>query len=206
MNMGNLITKKLAVFCTMLFFLSSLFAFGNEVEPRLNLADAFAESNQEESLTDEQESEIEPVVVGREKWSDKPSVESTKSTSKLKNPSEPNSAAIQELDPLETKQIKTDGIDMEISPPVIPPAINLHRNFEGTLVLKPRTLGFKKSFAFQLENARGRRLAFVDTENIKVIDPLEYQGKRVNILGKLEPVGKGKKDLVIRARILRSID
>jgi len=43
-------------------------------------------------------------------------------------------------------------------------------------------------------------------ENLKVIDPLDYKDKRVNILGKLEPLEEGKKDLVIRARILRSID
>ena len=61
-------------------------------------------------------------------------------------------------------------------------------------------------FPFQLENTQGRRLAFVDTEDLKVIDPLLYKGKRVNILGKLEPIEEGKKDLVIRARILRSID
>ena len=107
---------------------------------------------------------------------------------------------------METKQNKTEGIDMKISPPAIPPAVNLHRNFEGTLVLKPRTLGFEKNYPFQLENTKGRRLAFVDTGNLKVIDPLDFKGKRVNILGKLEPIEEGKKDLVIRARILRSID
>ena len=148
------------------------------------------------------EAEVEPVVVGREKWSDKP----VEQTSKPNTPTESNSVAIQELDPLETKQNKTEGIDMKIAPPVIPPAVNLHRNFEGTLVLKPRTLGFEKDFPFQLENTQGRRLAFVDTEDLKVIDPLLYKGKRVNILGKLEPIEEGKKDLVIRARILRSID
>ena len=114
--------------------------------------------------------------------------------------------AIQELDPLETKQNQPSGIDMKINPPVIPPAVNLHRNFEGKLVLKPRTLGFEKNFPYQLENSKGRRLAFVDMENLKVIDPLDYKDKRVNILGKLEPLEEGKKDLVIRARILRSID
>ena len=95
---------------------------------------------------------------------------------------------------------------MKINPPVIPPAVNLHRNFEGKLVLKPRTLGFEKNFPYQLENSKGRRLAFVDMKNLKVIDPIDYKDKRVNILGKLEPVEEGKKDLVIRARILRSID
>ena len=57
-------------------------------------------------------------------------------------------------------------------------------------------MGFEKDFPFQLENTlSGRRLAFVDTEDLKVIDPLLYKGKRVNILGKLEPIEEGKKDL-----------
>ena len=194
--------KKLVTFCTLASILNALALLGNEDTSGLNLADAFAQSEKSQPTTTDVEAEIEPVVVGREKWSDKP----VEQTSKPNTPTESNSVAIQELDPLETKQNKTEGIDMKIAPPVIPPAVNLNRNFEGTLVLKPRTLGFEKDFPFQLENTQGRRLAFVDTEDLKVIDPLLYKGKRVNILGKLEPIEEGKKDLVIRARILRSID
>ncbi|MEC7801072.1 MAG: hypothetical protein VX609_07255 [Verrucomicrobiota bacterium] len=200
--MGNLTTKKLVTFCTLASILNALALLGNEDTSGLNLGDAFAQSEQAQPTITDVEAEVEPVVVGREKWSDKP----VEQTSKPNTPTESNSVAIQELDPLETKQNKTEGIDMKIAPPVIPPAVNLHRNFEGTLVLKPRTLGFEKDFPFQLENTQGRRLAFVDTEDLKVIDPLLYKGKRVNILGKLEPIEEGKKDLVIRARILRSID
>ena len=195
-------TNKLVTFCTLASILNALALLGNEDTSDLNLADAFAQSEKAQPTITDVEAEIEPVVVGREKWSDKP----VEQTSKPNTPTESNSVAIQELDPLETKQNKTEGIDMKIAPPVIPPAVNLHRNFEGTLVLKPRTLGFEKDFPFQLENTQGRRLAFVDTEDLKVIDPLLYKGKRVNILGKLEPIEEGKKDLVIRARILRSID
>ncbi|MEC8244332.1 MAG: hypothetical protein VX038_05780 [Verrucomicrobiota bacterium] len=200
--MGNLTTKKLVTFCTLASILNALALLGNKDTSGLNLGDAFAQSEQAQPTITDVEAEVEPVVVGREKWSDKP----VEQTSKPNTPTESNSLAIQELDPLETKQNKTEGIDMKIAPPVIPPAVNLHRNFEGTLVLKPRTLGFEKDFPFQLENTQGRRLAFVDTEDLKVIDPLLYKGKRVNILGKLEPIEEGKKDLVIRARILRSID
>ena len=204
--MGNLTTKKSVTFYTLLSFLIPLSIFGNEEESAFNLADAFAQPEQAETTITDAEAEVEPVVVGREKWSDKPTSEPAFQTSKPNEPTVSNSVAIQELDALETKQNKTEGIDMKISPPAIPPAVNLHRNFEGTLVLKPRTLGFEKDFPFQLENTQGRRLAFVDTEDLKVIDPLLYKGKRVNILGKLEPIEEGKKDLVIRARILRSID
>ena len=204
--MGNLTTKKLAAFCTLLSFLTPFSIFGNEETSGFNLADAFAQPEQGETTITEAEPEVEPVVVGREKWSDKPASEPAEQTSKPNTPAESNSVTIQELDALETKQNQTEGIDMNISPPSIPPAVNLHRNFEGTLVLKPRTLGFEKNYPFQLENTKGRRLAFVDTGNLKVIDPLDFKGKRVNILGKLEPIEEGKKDLVIRARILRSID
>jgi hypothetical protein len=204
--MGNLITKKLAIFCTLLSFLIPLSIFGNEEESAFNLADAFAQPEQAETTITDAEAEVEPVVVGREKWSDKPASDPAVQTSKPNTSTESNSVAIQELDPLETKHNKSNGIDMKIAPPMIPPAVNLHRNFEGTLVLKPRTLGFEKNYPFQLENTKGRRLAFVDTGNLKVIDPLDFKGKRVNILGKLEPIEEGKKDLVIRARILRSID
>ena len=204
--MGNLTTRKLVTFCTLASILNALALLGNEDTSGLNLGDAFAQSEQAQPTITDVEAEVEPVVVGREKWSDKPASKPVEQTSKPNTPTESNSVAIQELDPLETKQNKTEGIDMKIAPPVIPPAVNLHRNFEGTLVLKPRTLGFEKDFPFQLENTQGRRLAFVDTEDLKVIDPLLYKGKRVNILGKLEPIEEGKKDLVIRARILRSID
>ena len=200
--MGNLTTKKLVTFWASASIFNALSLFGNEDTSGLNLADAFAQPEKAQPTITDVEAEVEPVVVGREKWSDKP----VEQTSKPNTPTESNSVAIQELEPLETKQNKSEGIDMKIAPPVIPPAVNLHRNFEGTLVLKPRTLGFEKDFPFQLENTKGRRLAFVDTEDLKVIDPLLYKGKRVNILGKLEPIEEGKKDLVIRARILRSID
>ena len=203
--MGNLISKNLATFFTFFSSVLTFSVYGNDGGSGFNLADAFAQPEQETPPTVVAETEVEPVVVGREKWSDKPTTANTQQKN-TDSTSKSNSVAIQELDPLETKQNKTEAIDMKIAPPVIPPAVNLHRNFEGTLVLKPRTLGFEKDFPFQLENTKGRRLAFVDTENLKVVDPLAYKGRRVNILGKLEPIKEGEKDLVIRARLLRSID
>ena len=204
--MGNLKTKKLALLCTLVSFLSIDFAAGDDKESGLNLADAFAPADEKRTPVQEVVEEVEPIVVGREKWNEKPASEVSEGVIKNNPPTPSNSVSIQELDPLETQQNKTDGIDMKIEAPTIPPAVNLHRNFEGTLVLKPRTLGFEKNYPFQLENTKGRRLAFVDTENLKVVDPLDYKDKVVNILGKLEPIEKGKKDLVIRARLLRRID
>ena len=73
-------------------------------------------------------------------------------------------------------------------------------------MLKPRKLGFQKDFPFQLLNSRGKRLAYIDTKDIRSVDPIQFKDKKVNILGKLEPIKFGSNDLVIRARILREIE
>ena len=204
--MGNLISIKLAfIFSTSTCIIGSI-ALADDESSGFNLADAFAQTDEKQTEQITEVTEVEPIVVGRKKWNEKPVQAPSAEQNSQPAPEESDSVAIQELDPLETKQNQPGGIDMKINPPAIPPAVNLHRNFEGKLVLQPRTLGFEKNFPYQLENSKGRRLAFVDMENLKVIDPLKYKNKRVNILGKLEPLEEGKKDLVIRARILRSID
>ena len=204
--MGSTKSKKLALIFTFITFIIVGTAVADDENGGFNLADAFAQTDEKQTEQIAEVTEVEPIVVGRKKWNEKPAIAPSVEQRIQPVSKESNSVAIQELDPLETKQNQPSRIDMKINPPVIPPAVNLHRNFEGKLVLKPRTLGFEKNFPYQLENSKGRRLAFVDMENLKVIDPIDYKDKRVNILGKLEPVEEGKKDLVIRARILRSID
>ena len=204
--MGSIKSKKLALIFTFITFIYVGTAVADDENGGFNLADAFAQTDEKQTEQIAEVTEVEPIVVGRKKWNEKPAVAPSNEQTIQPVSKESNSVAIQELDPLETKQNQPSRIDMKINPPVIPPAVNLHRNFEGKLVLKPRTLGFEKNFPYQLENSKGRRLAFVDMKNLKVIDPIDYKDKRVNILGKLEPLEEGKKDLVIRARILRSID
>ena len=204
--MGSTKSKKLALIFTFITFINVGTAVADDENGGFNLADAFAQTDEKQTEQIAEVTEVEPIVVGRKKWNEKPAQASPAEQNSQPTPEESDSVAIQELDPLETKQNQPGGIDMKVNPPAIPPAVNLHRNFEGKLVLQPRTLGFEKNFPYQLENSKGRRLAFVDMENLKVIDPLKYKNKRVNILGKLEPLEEGKKDLVIRARILRSID
>jgi hypothetical protein len=204
--MGSITSKKLALIFTFITYINFSTAVADDENGDFNLADAFGQTDEKQTEQIAEVTEVEPIVVGRKKWNDKPAPSPSAEQNSQPAPEESNSVAIQELDPLETKQNQLGGVDMKINPPAIPPAVNLHRNFEGKLVLKPRTLGFEKNFPYQLENSKGRRLAFVDVENLKVIDPLDYKDKRVNILGKLEPLEEGKKDLVIRARILRSID
>ena len=147
-------------------------------------------------------------MVGRKQWSEPPSDQKPSDLDQVlvNSDSTLDATPIDQLDALETKQAQLDGSSLPLKPPSPAPAVSLHRNFEGTLVLKPRKLGLQREFPFQLENARGRRLAHVDTEGLKIVDPVEFKDRKVNLLGKLEPLEEGSKDLVIRARLLRPID
>lgn len=156
--------------------------------------------------------EVEPVVVGREKWNQKPSESLAKSPPESTNtprdtdstPSkEVNSAKIDELDALETKQVKPDPSTLPLAPPKNKPAVKIVRNFEGKLLFKPRKFGFEEAFPFQLLNSRGKRLAFIDFAHIKAVEPRQFADQQVNILGKLEPIEQGSDELVIRARVIR---
>ena len=217
--MGNSILKNsLAAalrLCSVTFMLVS-FCFGQagkKVSESSNLGDLFGIKGTDPTVQNTVD-EVEPIVVGRKKWSDRASstalpISSTAlpiSSNNDRDQKNVRNSAIEELDPLETKQGNSNPSIMPLKPPSIPPAVNLHRNFEGKLVLKPRKLGIEREFPFQLENAKGKRLAFIDTESLLSVDPLSFKDKKVNILGKLEPVKEGSDDLVIRARILRVIE
>lgn len=169
-----------------------------------NLADAFI-STGENSTNTELSKEVEPIVVGREKWNSPPPSSSDLPIG-VKESKNIKASKIDELDPLETEQGKNIQPGMPVKPPAIPPAVNIHRNFEGKLVLKPRKFGFERDYPYQLQNSRGKTLAFVDFNNLKSVDPLTFKNEKVNILGKLEPVDENSKKLVIRARILRKVD
>ena len=170
-----------------------------------NLAEVFSASK-ELPLNQAKDLEVEPIVVGRKKWSDPPSQVNEPAQSKVISDKNLKKANIQELDPLETRQGQFSPKELPLTPPTIPPAVNLHRNFEGKLVLKTRKFGFEKIFPFQLENSRGKRLAYIDFQNIRSADPISLKNKNVNILGKLESIKEGSDDLVIRAKILREIE
>ena len=207
--MGNYTLNFLAA---LVLWSGSLLAFpldgkaqtGEESPPPLSLSDAFGKPQPTNPpVVPDPPEEVEPVVVGRKKWTDRAAKNTQQGV-----PAEDTakSVKIEELDPLETKQPKTENIEMPLKAPVTPPAVNIHRNFEGTLVLKPRNLGFERDFPFQLENARGKRLAFVDMESLRTLDPISFKNQKVNVLGKLEAVEKGSDELVIRARLVRRVD
>lgn len=210
--MGNSILKNSLSeafrVCSITFLLVS-YCFGQaekKVNNSNNLADVFG-SKSTDLVVQNKVDEVEPIVVGRKKWSDRPSGSTLPTQSSNQNKQRnARSSTIEELDPLETKEEQSNPSIMPLKPPSIPPAVNLHRNFEGKLVLKPRKLGIERKFPFQLENAKGKRLAFIDTESLLSVDPLSFKDKRVNILGKLEPIKEGSNDLVIRARILRVVE
>ncbi len=154
--------------------------------------------------------EVEPVVVGRERWNDKPvqksiknSGDSLQQTESSSNSNDSGSSRIDELDPLETEQVKPDPSILPLDPPKNKPATRIVRNFEGTLVFKPRKLGFAYDFPYQLENSKGKRLAFIDVDQLKAVDPQQFTDQQINVLGMLEPVEEGSDELVIRARVLR---
>ena len=174
-----------------------------QAAPPPNLADAFAQPVPVSPVATTPPAEVEPVVVGRRKWTDAIGRQ-PEAPIPPKPPTKP--IGIEELDPLETQQPKPGQIEMPLKPPVTPPAVNIHRHFEGTLVLKPRKLGFERDFPFQLENSRGKRLAFVDVGGLRILDPLDFKNQKVNVLGKLEALEKGSQELVIRARLLRRLD
>ncbi|MBT3635677.1 MAG: hypothetical protein HN531_01960 [Opitutae bacterium] len=208
--MGNYTLNFLAA---LVLWSGSLLAFpldgkaqtGEESPPPLSLSEAFGKPEPSSPpVAPDSPEEVEPVVVGRKKWTDR----AAKNTQQGGAPAEDaaKSVKIDELDPLETKQPKAENIEMPLKAPVTPPAVNIHRNFEGTLVLKPRNLGFERDFPFQLENARGKRLAFVDMESLRTLDPIAFKNQKVNVLGKLEAVEKGSNELVIRARLVRRVD
>jgi hypothetical protein len=207
--MGNTNFKSVLVFQTLLIFF--LFSWSiswakdeKSVQPK-NLADAF-NSNQDQSSDLDSSKEVEPIVVGRDKWNSPPDKNNFKPAEVGNNKNQRKFTGIEELDPLETKQGKNIQSVMPLEPPTIPPAVKIHRNFEGKLVLKPRKFGFERDYPFQLQNSRGKRLAYIDFDELKSIDPISLKDQRVNILGKLEPLKEGSDKLVIRARILRKID
>ena len=151
--------------------------------------------------------EVEPVVVGRDRWNEKPqnapSENSSDETNESSQSEEYTTTRIGELDPLETQQVKPESSILPIEPPTVPPATRIIRNFEGTLVFKPRTLGFARVFPYQLENAKGKRLAFIDVDQLKAVDPQQFVDSQINVMGKLEAIEEGSDDRVIRARIIR---
>ena len=173
----------------------------NEPTEETALAEAFRETS--EIGSESSVKEVEPVVVGREKWSDKPNVSVFNNDST--KPANLNTR-ITELDALETKEVKPQIDNLPMTTPRVEPAVHVDRNFEGMLVLKPRKLGFENLFPYQLENSRGKRLAYLDLENLKVIDPSILNGKKVSVLGRLETTKEDSGELVIRARLLRAID
>ena len=151
--------------------------------------------------------DVEPVVVGRERWNEKNPTEefsTAKNTPEPANPEKIQSSRITELDPLETEQVKPEPTELPLDAPKIKPAVHIVRNFEGKLVFKPRKFGFENDYPYQLENNRGKRLAFVDVGNLKAIDPQKFVDKQINVLGKLVPIKEGSDNMVIRARVLRS--
>ena len=197
--MGNCILKIVKTITGMVIpFLAFSLCFGQpEQTEEQSLGEAFNAGAPD----------VEPIVVGRERWNEKKLAEEIsipKNAPDAANPEKIQPSRITELDPLETEQVKPEPTELPLEAPKIKPAVNIVRNFEGTLVFKPRKFGFENEYPYQLENSRGKRLAFVDVGNLKAVDPQKFVDKQINVLGKLVTMKEGSDDLVIQARVLRS--
>lgn len=137
--------------------------------------------------------EIGPNVVGTDNWS--PDLSEA--------PSDAPTGGVSELDPLETGKDSSSKITLPVKPPGPLPAVTLNKTHEGTLVLKTRTFGFKKPESFQLLDALGRRIAYVDTSRIKVVNPLHLVDRTVSILGTLELMKENSSKRILRAIQIR---
>jgi len=77
------------------------------------------------------------------------------------------------------------------------------RLYEGTLASTKSLLGGKKPYAWQLSDADGNLIAYVDLSHLLLTDQIEnYAGHAVVVLGALKPI-EGSKDLVVDADGLR---
>ena len=77
------------------------------------------------------------------------------------------------------------------------------RLYEGTLASTKSLLAGKKPYAWQLSDADGNLIAYVDLSHLLLTDQIEnYSGHAVVVLGALKPID-GSKDLVVDAEGLR---
>ena len=138
--------------------------------------------------------EVEPIVFGEEE-NLVPDLAVTET---------PTASEEIELAPLETEVEADPESTLPVKPPKPLPAVNLNRPFEGLFTLEPRRFGgFKRKFPYQLLNPTGKRLAYVDVSGVKAVDALGFDQREVSILGVMEPVKKGSRDMIIRARLIR---
>jgi pyruvate/2-oxoglutarate dehydrogenase complex dihydrolipoamide acyltransferase (E2) component len=90
--------------------------------------------------------------------------------------------------------------------PSAPPGdgnVGLSRLYEGTLASTKSLLSPKRPYDWQIVDASGKRIAYVDLTKLLLTDQIEnYAGHGVVVLGSLEPV-KDSDDLVIRVVGLR---
>jgi hypothetical protein len=116
---------------------------------------------------------------------------------------------IQELDPLEVREGEEHPPTSPQLPLEIKPTVTISRNFEGKLIYKKpffRRPGVpnrnKNAIPYQLVDEKGKRIAYVRVENIKVGNLLNYLNKQVILSGPLEENAKGKEP-IIQGRIIR---
>ena len=110
--------------------------------------------------------------------------------------------SIPELDPLGVGNTNADP--MVVKKPQQKPASTLSRNYEGTLIYKPKAFIFVKNpYPHQLLNDKGQRLAFLDLSSVPYEKLYLFRNEAVTVYGRLIPTNEKKKDIVIKATNIR---
>ncbi|HVW20681.1 MAG TPA: hypothetical protein VHC86_05655 [Opitutaceae bacterium] len=75
--------------------------------------------------------------------------------------------------------------------------------FEGTFTSTHRWIGPKRPYPWQLDDAAGNRIAYLDVSKLQFTDQVDkYAGKSVSVFGSVQPVPGGS-DIVIQAESLQ---
>ena len=72
--MGSITSKKLALIFTFITFIIVGTAVADDENGGFNLADAFAQTDEKQTEQIAEVTEVEPIVVGRKKWNEKPAI------------------------------------------------------------------------------------------------------------------------------------
>ncbi|GEM_PF-1520020 len=115
---------------------------------------------------------------------------------------------IRELDPLEVRETTPTQLNPGQLPIELKPTVSISRDFTGKLVykkgfsLRPGRSKKEENSPWQLVDAKGKRIAYVRVEDIKVGNILNYANKEVILSGPLEENVDGDTP-VIQGRTLR---
>ena len=87
--MGNITSKKLAFIFSISTCIIGSIALADDENNGFNLADAFAQTDEKQTEKIIEVTEVEPIVVGRKKWNEKPAQASPAEQNSQPTPEDP---------------------------------------------------------------------------------------------------------------------